>query len=60
MMQDVDRAITDGQDDGFVKVYVREGSDSIIGATIVAARASEQSPVTAGSSVAVGQSNRLD
>jgi pyruvate/2-oxoglutarate dehydrogenase complex dihydrolipoamide dehydrogenase (E3) component len=41
MMQDVDRAITDGQDDGFVKVYVREGSDSIIGATIVAARASE-------------------
>ena len=29
------------QDDGFVKVYVREGSDSIIGATIVAARASE-------------------
>jgi pyruvate/2-oxoglutarate dehydrogenase complex dihydrolipoamide dehydrogenase (E3) component len=41
MMQDVDRAITDGQDDGFVKVYVREGSDTIIGATIVAARASE-------------------
>jgi pyruvate/2-oxoglutarate dehydrogenase complex dihydrolipoamide dehydrogenase (E3) component len=41
MMQDVDRAITDGQDDGFVKIYVREGSDRIIGATIVAARASE-------------------
>jgi pyruvate/2-oxoglutarate dehydrogenase complex dihydrolipoamide dehydrogenase (E3) component len=41
MMQDVDRAITDGQDDGFLKVYVREGSDTIIGATIVAARASE-------------------
>ncbi len=41
MMQDVDRAITDGQDDGFVKVYVREGTDTIIGATIVAARASE-------------------
>jgi len=41
MMQDVDRAITDGQDDGFVKIYVREGSDTIIGATIVAARASE-------------------
>ena len=41
MMQDVDRAITDGQDDGFLKVYVREGSDTIMGATIVAARASE-------------------
>jgi pyruvate/2-oxoglutarate dehydrogenase complex dihydrolipoamide dehydrogenase (E3) component len=41
MMQDVDRAITDGQDDGFVKIYVREGTDTIIGATIVAARASE-------------------
>jgi pyruvate/2-oxoglutarate dehydrogenase complex dihydrolipoamide dehydrogenase (E3) component len=41
MMQDVDRAITDGQDDGFLKVYVREGSDAILGATIVAARASE-------------------
>jgi pyruvate/2-oxoglutarate dehydrogenase complex dihydrolipoamide dehydrogenase (E3) component len=41
MMQDVDRAITDGQDDGFVKIYIREGSDEILGATIVAARASE-------------------
>jgi pyruvate/2-oxoglutarate dehydrogenase complex dihydrolipoamide dehydrogenase (E3) component len=41
MMQDVDRAITDGQDDGFVKLYVRDGTDSILGATIVAARASE-------------------
>ena len=41
MMQDVDRAITDGQDDGFVKVYVQEGIDTIVGATIVAARASE-------------------
>lgn len=41
LMQDVDRAITDGQDTGFVKLHVREGSDQIIGATIVAARASE-------------------
>ena len=41
MMQDVDRAITDGQDDGFVKMYVRGGTDEILGATIVAARASE-------------------
>jgi pyruvate/2-oxoglutarate dehydrogenase complex dihydrolipoamide dehydrogenase (E3) component len=41
MMQDVDRAITDGRDDGFVKIHVREGSDEILGATIVASRASE-------------------
>ncbi len=41
MMQDVDRAITDGQDDGFVKLYVREGTDQILGATVVATRASE-------------------
>jgi pyruvate/2-oxoglutarate dehydrogenase complex dihydrolipoamide dehydrogenase (E3) component len=41
MMQDVDRAILDGQDDGFVKIHVRDGTDTILGATIVAARASE-------------------
>jgi pyruvate/2-oxoglutarate dehydrogenase complex dihydrolipoamide dehydrogenase (E3) component len=41
MMQDVDRAITDGQDYGFVKIYVAQGTDQILGATIVATRASE-------------------
>jgi pyruvate/2-oxoglutarate dehydrogenase complex dihydrolipoamide dehydrogenase (E3) component len=41
MMQDVDRAITGGQDDGFVKLHVQEGTDKILGATIVASRASE-------------------
>jgi pyruvate/2-oxoglutarate dehydrogenase complex dihydrolipoamide dehydrogenase (E3) component len=41
MMQDVDRAITDMQDAGFVKLHVAQGSDHILGATIVAARASE-------------------
>jgi pyruvate/2-oxoglutarate dehydrogenase complex dihydrolipoamide dehydrogenase (E3) component len=41
MMQDVDRAITDGQDDGFVKIYVKNGTDEILGATVVATRASE-------------------
>jgi len=41
MMQDTDRAITDGQDSGFVKIYVRQGTDQILGATIVATRASE-------------------
>ena len=41
MMQDVARAITDGQDDGFIKIHVKLGTDKILGATIVAARASE-------------------
>jgi pyruvate/2-oxoglutarate dehydrogenase complex dihydrolipoamide dehydrogenase (E3) component len=41
MMQDVDRAITDDQDRGFVKIHVRNDSDQIIGATIVASSASE-------------------
>jgi len=41
MMQDVDRAITDGQDYGFIKIYVMPGTDQILGATIVATRASE-------------------
>jgi pyruvate/2-oxoglutarate dehydrogenase complex dihydrolipoamide dehydrogenase (E3) component len=41
MMHDTDRAITDGQDYGFVKIYVRQGTDEILGATIVATRASD-------------------
>jgi pyruvate/2-oxoglutarate dehydrogenase complex dihydrolipoamide dehydrogenase (E3) component len=41
MMHDVDRAITDGQNLGFVKIHVEEGTDNILGATIVASRASE-------------------
>jgi pyruvate/2-oxoglutarate dehydrogenase complex dihydrolipoamide dehydrogenase (E3) component len=41
MLQDVDRAITDGLQDGFVKIHVREGTDQILGATIVATRAGE-------------------
>ncbi|MDE0828594.1 MAG: mercuric reductase [Vicinamibacterales bacterium] len=38
---DVDRAITDGDDDGFVKIHTRTGSDEILGATIVARHAGE-------------------
>jgi pyruvate/2-oxoglutarate dehydrogenase complex dihydrolipoamide dehydrogenase (E3) component len=41
MMHDVDRAITDGQDTGFIKIHTAEGTDRILGATIVASRASE-------------------
>jgi pyruvate/2-oxoglutarate dehydrogenase complex dihydrolipoamide dehydrogenase (E3) component len=35
-MGDVDRAVTDGETEGFVKVHVRQGTDRIVGATIVA------------------------
>ncbi len=37
----VDRAILDGETEGFVKVHVRQGTDHIVGATIVAAHAGE-------------------
>ncbi|MBI4397219.1 MAG: FAD-dependent oxidoreductase, partial [Elusimicrobia bacterium] len=38
---DVDRAILDGEEDGFVKVHVKKGTDQILGATIVARHAGE-------------------
>lgn len=41
LMQDVDRAVIDGEDEGFVKVHVKEGDDKILGATIVARHAGE-------------------
>ncbi len=40
-MHDVDRAIADGEEDGFVKIHVREGSDTILGATVVARHAGD-------------------
>ncbi len=40
-MTQVDRAITDGAEDGFVKIHVKKGSDQILGATIVADHAGE-------------------
>jgi pyruvate/2-oxoglutarate dehydrogenase complex dihydrolipoamide dehydrogenase (E3) component len=41
MMSDVDRAITDSEDEGFVKIHVKEGTDHIIGATVAASHAGE-------------------
>jgi pyruvate/2-oxoglutarate dehydrogenase complex dihydrolipoamide dehydrogenase (E3) component len=41
LMHDVDRAVTDGEDEGFVKIHVREGTDRILGASVVASRAGE-------------------
>jgi pyruvate/2-oxoglutarate dehydrogenase complex dihydrolipoamide dehydrogenase (E3) component len=40
-LSDVDRAILDGETEGFVKVLVRAGSDRIVGATVVASHAGE-------------------
>jgi pyruvate/2-oxoglutarate dehydrogenase complex dihydrolipoamide dehydrogenase (E3) component len=40
-LHDVDRALLDGEAEGFVKVHVREGSDKLLGATIVARHAGE-------------------
>ena len=41
LMHDVDRAVTDGEEDGFVKIHAQQGSDRILGATIVARHAGE-------------------
>jgi pyruvate/2-oxoglutarate dehydrogenase complex dihydrolipoamide dehydrogenase (E3) component len=40
-MARVDRAVLDGDTDGFVKVHVRAGGDRILGATVVARHAGE-------------------
>ncbi len=37
----VDRAILEGQDEGFVKVHTKKGTDKILGATIVAENAGD-------------------
>jgi pyruvate/2-oxoglutarate dehydrogenase complex dihydrolipoamide dehydrogenase (E3) component len=38
---DVDRAIADGEEEGFAKIHVKKGTDRILGATIVARHAGE-------------------
>ena len=40
-LSDVDRAILEGQDEGFVKVHTQKGTDRIVGATIVAENAGD-------------------
>jgi pyruvate/2-oxoglutarate dehydrogenase complex dihydrolipoamide dehydrogenase (E3) component len=35
------RAVTDGQEEGFVKVHVKRGTDRILGATVVGSRAGD-------------------
>ncbi len=38
---DTDRAVLDGEEDGFIKIHVQRGKDRIVGATIVARHAGE-------------------
>ncbi len=40
-LDEVDRAILDGEDHGFARVHVKKGTDRILGATIVAAHAGD-------------------
>ena len=40
-MADVDRAILEGQEEGFVKIHTKKGTDEIVGATIVAENAGD-------------------
>ncbi len=40
-LDEVDRAILDGEDEGFARVHIEKGTDNILGATIVAAHAGD-------------------
>ncbi|MDT7044236.1 mercuric reductase [Candidatus Nitronereus thalassa] len=40
-LDEVDRAILDGEDEGFARVHIKKGTDTILGATIVAAHAGD-------------------
>ncbi|MBN2321439.1 MAG: mercuric reductase [Acidobacteria bacterium] len=40
-LDEVDRAVVDGETEGFVKILVKKGTDRIVGATIVAAHAGD-------------------
>jgi pyruvate/2-oxoglutarate dehydrogenase complex dihydrolipoamide dehydrogenase (E3) component len=40
-LADLDRAILDGEEEGFLKVHIKDGTDKILGATLVARHAGE-------------------
>jgi pyruvate/2-oxoglutarate dehydrogenase complex dihydrolipoamide dehydrogenase (E3) component len=51
----VDRAVADGEEEGFAKIHVRKGTDRILGATIVARHAGEMiSEITLAMAAKVG------
>jgi pyruvate/2-oxoglutarate dehydrogenase complex dihydrolipoamide dehydrogenase (E3) component len=52
---DIDRAILEGQDKGFVKVHTKKGTDKIVGATIVAENAGDMiSEITVAMTASIG------
>lgn len=54
-MSEVDRAVAEGDDDGFLKVHCRKGTDTILGATIVARHAGEMiSEITTAMTAGIG------
>jgi len=40
-LREVNRAVTDGDSEGFIKIHTKQGSDRILGATLVASHAGE-------------------
>ena len=40
-LDEVDRAILDGEEEGFAKIHIQKGTDKVLGATIVASHAGE-------------------
>ena len=40
-LDEIDRAILDGEEEGFARVHIQKGTDKVLGATIVAAHAGE-------------------
>lgn len=60
-LHQVNRAVADGEDEGFVKILTKKGSDEIVGATIVAAHAGEMiSEVTLAMVAKVGLGRFVD
>jgi pyruvate/2-oxoglutarate dehydrogenase complex dihydrolipoamide dehydrogenase (E3) component len=53
-LDEVDRAVLDGEESGFARVLVRKGTDKILGATIVAAHAGDMI-----SEITLAMTNRL-
>jgi pyruvate/2-oxoglutarate dehydrogenase complex dihydrolipoamide dehydrogenase (E3) component len=53
-LDEVDRAVLDGEEKGFARVLVRKGTDKILGATIVAAHAGDMI-----SEITLAMTNRL-
>ncbi|MFO0706585.1 MAG: mercuric reductase [Nitrospira sp.] len=40
-LDEVDRAILDGEEDGFARIHIKKGTDTVVGATIVASHAGD-------------------